>query len=66
MAVDLSWYWWSRRRYLEGVGWQARLLESAPGDMQLQARALAHIGLLAREYGDVERAQFALSEARRE
>ena len=64
MAVDLSWYWWNRRRYPEGVGWQERLLESAPGDIQLQARALAHIGLLAREYGDVERAQFALSEAK--
>ena len=59
MAVDLSWYWWYRRRYPEGVGWQERLLDSAPGDTQLQARALAHIGLLAREYGDVERAQFA-------
>ena len=64
MAVDLSWYWWYRRRYLEGVGWQERLLDSAPGDTQLQARALAHIGLLARGYGDVERAQFALSEAK--
>jgi non-specific serine/threonine protein kinase len=64
MAVDLSWYWWFRRRYPEGVGWQERLLDSAPGDTQLQARGLAHIGLLAREYGDVERAQFALSEAK--
>ena len=64
MAVDLSWYWWYRRRYPEGVGWQERLLESAPGDTQLQARALAHIGLLARGYGDVERAQFAVSEAK--
>ena len=59
MAVDLSWYWWYRRRYPEGVGWQERLLDSAPGDVQLQARALAHIGLLARDYGDLERAQFA-------
>jgi non-specific serine/threonine protein kinase len=64
MAVDLSWYWWYRRRYTEGVGWQERLLDSAPGDTQLQARALAHIGLFARGYGDVERAQFALSEAK--
>ena len=64
MAVDLSWYWWYRRRYPEGVGWQERLLDSAPGDAQLRARALAHIGLLARGYGDVERAQFAVSEAR--
>jgi predicted ATPase/DNA-binding CsgD family transcriptional regulator len=64
MAVDLSWYWWFRRRYLEGVGWQERLLDSAPDDRQLQARALAHIGLLAREYGDLERAQLALSEAK--
>jgi predicted ATPase/DNA-binding CsgD family transcriptional regulator/transcriptional regulator with XRE-family HTH domain len=64
LAVDLSWYWWLRRRYLEGVGWQEQLFDSAPGDAQLQARALAHIGLLAREYGDLERAQFALSEAK--
>jgi DNA-binding CsgD family transcriptional regulator len=46
------------------VGWQERLLESAPGVLQLQARALAHSGLLGREYGDVARAQFALSEAK--
>ena len=64
LAVDLSWYWWYRRRHLEGVGWQEMLFDGAPGDAQLQARALAHIGLLAREYGDVERAQFALSEAK--
>jgi non-specific serine/threonine protein kinase len=64
MAVDLSWYWWYRRRYLEGVGWQERLLDSAPDDARLQARALAHIALLAREYGDLERAQFALSAAK--
>ena len=66
MAVDLSWYWWLRRRYLEGVGWHERLLDSASSDTQLHARALAHIGLLAREYGDVERAQLALAEARTE
>jgi predicted ATPase len=42
MAVDLSWYWWYRRRYAEGVGWQQRLLESAPGDTQLRARAGTH------------------------
>jgi predicted ATPase len=53
MAVDLSWYWWYRRRHLEGVRWQETLFASAPGDAQLQARALAHIGLLARGYGDV-------------
>jgi predicted ATPase/DNA-binding CsgD family transcriptional regulator/transcriptional regulator with XRE-family HTH domain len=64
LAVDLSWFWWYRRRYLEGVGWLERLADSAAGDTQLQARALAHIGLLAREYGDLERAQFALSEAK--
>jgi non-specific serine/threonine protein kinase len=64
MAVDLSWYWWYRRRYSEGVGWQERLLDSAPDDTRLQARALAHVGLLAREYGDLSRAQVALSEAR--
>ena len=63
-AVDLSWYWWYRRQHLEGVGWQERLLESAADDTQLQARALAHIGLLAREYGDLERAQLALAEAK--
>jgi predicted ATPase/DNA-binding CsgD family transcriptional regulator len=64
LAVDLSWYWWYRRRHLEGVRWQETLFASAPGDTQLQARALAHIGLLAREYGDLERAQLALSEAK--
>ena len=63
-AVDLSWYWWHRRQHLEGVHWQETLLESAPGDAQLQARALAHIGLLARDYGDLQRAQVALAEAR--
>jgi DNA-binding CsgD family transcriptional regulator/tetratricopeptide (TPR) repeat protein len=46
------------------VRWQETLFASAPGDTQLQARALAHIGLLAREYGDFDRAQFALSEAK--
>jgi predicted ATPase len=25
-AVDLSWYWWHRRRHLEGVSWQEKLL----------------------------------------
>jgi len=64
LAVDASWHWWYRRRHLEGVGWLETLLESAPDDTLLQARALAHIGLLAREYGDVERAQRVLSEAR--
>ena len=64
MAVDLSWYWWYRRRYPEGVGWQERLLDSAAGDTQLEARALAHIGLLARGYGDLERAQSAVSQAK--
>src|SRR5262249_42564393 len=47
MAVDLSWYWWYRRRYPEAVGWQERLLDGAPDDPRLQARALAHIALLA-------------------
>jgi hypothetical protein len=64
LAVDASWHWWYRLRHLEGVGWLETLLESAPDDTLLQARALAHIGLLAREYGDVERAQRVLSEAR--
>jgi non-specific serine/threonine protein kinase len=63
-AVDLSWYWWHRRRHMEGVYWQETLLAHGLGDAQLQARALAHIGLLAREYGDLDRAQLALSEAR--
>src|SRR5580765_3886643 len=64
MAVDLSWYWWYRRRYPEGVGWQERLLDRAADDTRLRARALAHVGLLAREYGDLARAQVALSEAK--
>jgi non-specific serine/threonine protein kinase len=64
LAVDLNWYWWYRRRHTEGVTWQESLLDSAPDDTQLQARALAHIGRLAREYGDAERAQVALSEAK--
>src|SRR5262249_3217961 len=64
LAVDISWYWWHRRRYSEGVGWQERLLDSAPDDTRLQARAIAHVGLLAREYGDLTKAQVALSEAK--
>jgi tetratricopeptide (TPR) repeat protein len=64
MAVDLSWYWWYRRRYPEAVGWQERLLDSAPDDTRLRARALAHIALLARGYGDLERAAVAVSEAK--
>jgi hypothetical protein len=63
MAVDLSWYWWYRRRYPEGVGWHERLLDRASEDAQLQARALAHIALLARGYGDLDRARIAVSDA---
>ena len=63
LAVALHWFWWYRRRHLEGQRWLETLLAGAPGEGPLQARALFRIGHLLREYGDLERARAALTGA---
>ena len=63
LAVALHWFWWYRRRHLEGQRWLETLLAGAPGEGPLQARALFRIGHLLREYGDLERARAALTAA---